>query len=60
MSGKKQENKSVLAEISGLKKELLMMRVKASSGDTVALKGHKNKRKEIARLFTKINDKNTK
>lgn len=54
---KKEDNKSALANISNLKKELLMMRVKASSGETVPAKDYKNKRKEIARLFTQINNK---
>ena len=34
-----------------------MMRVKASSGETIVAKDYKNKRKEVARLFTKINNK---
>jgi ribosomal protein L29 len=52
---KKEEKKSALANIASLKKELLMMRVKASSGETIPAKDYKNKKKEIARLFTKIN-----
>lgn len=52
---KKDEKKSALATIASLKKELLMMRVKASAGETVPAKDYKNKRKEIARLFTKLN-----
>ena len=32
-----------------------MMRIKASSGESVVIKDYKNKKKEIARLFTKIN-----
>lgn len=54
---KKEEKKSTLADIAGLKKELLMMRVKASSGETIVAKDYKHKRKEVARLFTKINNK---
>jgi ribosomal protein L29 len=53
---KKEEKKSALANISGLKKELLMMRVKASSGETIIAKDYKNKKKEVARLFTQINN----
>jgi ribosomal protein L29 len=49
------EKKSILADISALKKELLMIRVKASSGEAVITKDCKNKRKEVARLFTKLN-----
>lgn len=52
---KKEEQKSNLAGIATLKKELLMMRVKVSSGETIPVKDYKNKKKEIARLFTKIN-----
>jgi ribosomal protein L29 len=53
----KTEEKSVLASIAGLKKELLMMRIKASSGETIPVKDYKNKKKDVARLFTKINKK---
>lgn len=60
MSTKKEENKSILANISDLKKELMMTRIKASSGEAILLKDYRGKRKEIARLFTKINDKKTK
>lgn len=52
---KKDDKKSDLANIASLKKELLMMRIKVSSGETVPAKDYKNKRKEIARLFTKLN-----
>lgn len=51
----KKDKKSALADIANLKKELLMMRIKASSGETIVAKDYKNKKKEIARLFTKIN-----
>ncbi len=54
---KKEEIKSSLANIASLKKELMMMRVKASSGEVIVAKEYKNKRKEVARLFTKINNK---
>jgi len=54
---KKEESKSLLASIGGLKKELLMMRIKSSSGETIPVKDYKNKRKDVARLFTKINQK---
>ena len=52
---KKDDKKSDLANIASLKKELLMMRIKTSSGEPVPAKDYKNKRKEIARLFTKLN-----
>jgi ribosomal protein L29 len=51
----KKDKKSALANIADLKKELLMMRIKASSGETIVAKDYKNKKKEIARFFTKIN-----
>ncbi len=54
---KKEENKSILANIAVLKKDMLMMRIKASSGETIVAKDYKNKRKEVARLFTQINKK---
>ena len=49
------DKKSALANIAGLKKELLMMRIKASSGEAIVAKDYKNKKKEVARLFTKLN-----
>lgn len=52
---KKEEKKSILASIATLKKELLIFRVKASSGEVVQIKEYKNKKKEVARLFTKLN-----
>ncbi len=51
----KKDKKSALVNIADLKKELLMIRIKASSGETIVAKDYKNKKKEIARLFTKIN-----
>ena len=52
---KKEEKQSTLIDIANLKKELLMIRIKASSGEAIVAKDYRNKRKEIARLFTKIN-----
>ena len=54
---KDEDKKSILANIADLKKQLLMDRVKASSGDAIAVKDHRNKKKEVARLFTKLNKK---
>ena len=54
---KKEEKQSVLVDIANLKKDLLMLRIKASSGEATTIKDHKNKKKEIARLFTKLNSK---
>ncbi len=56
---KKEEKQSALVDIANLKKKLLMMRIKASSGEAAITKDYKNKRKEIARLFTKINSNKT-
>ncbi len=56
---KKEEKKSKLAEIANLKKDLLMLRIKASSGEAVLIRDFKNKKKEIARIFTAINNKKT-
>lgn len=53
----KEDEKSALATIAALKKELLLMRVKSSSGETVSTKEYKGKKKEVARIFTKINNK---
>jgi ribosomal protein L29 len=52
-----EEKKSVLAKVSDLKKDLLMMRIKLSSGEPVSAKEKIAKKKEIARLFTKVNMK---
>ncbi len=49
------EKKSILANIASLKKELLMFRIKVSSGEVVVVKDYKIKKKEVARLFTKLN-----
>ncbi len=56
---KKEEKQSFLTDISTLKKDLMMMRIKASSGEAVPVKDFKTKKKEIARLFTKMNNKKT-
>ncbi len=53
----KEEKKSVLSDVASLKKELMMMRIKASSGDEISLKEYRIKKKDIARLLTKFNDK---
>lgn len=56
---KKEEKQTKLNEIGNLKKDIMMMRIKSSSGDTVAVKDYRSKKKEIARLFTAINAKKT-
>lgn len=57
---KKEEKNVLLAEIVNLKKALMTMRIKFSSGDFASLKNYKKTKKEIAKLFTKINNKPTK
>jgi ribosomal protein L29 len=54
---KKEELNSILSEIASMKKELLISRIKASSGESPKSNDYKEKKKKIARLFTKINDK---
>lgn len=50
--------KETLSQINSLKKELMMMQIKASSdNDSSLLKQRKTKKKEVARLFTKVNQK---
>jgi len=48
--------KSIIGEISSKKRELLLMKVKLTSGDSISLKELRKNKKEIARLFTKLND----
>ncbi len=55
----KEEQKSMLADISKLKKDITMLKLKASSGDAINLNDYRKKKKEIAKIFTKINDKKT-
>ncbi len=50
-----QDRKKILADISNLKKDLVLMKVKASSGETISTKDLRNKKKEVARLFTQLN-----
>lgn len=52
-----QDRKAILKDISAKKKELLVARIKRSSGDIEASKNAKNTRKDVARLFTKLNAK---
>lgn len=52
-----EEKKSLLADIANIKKDLLKMRIKSSSGDSISVKDYRDKKKQVARLFTKINSK---
>jgi ribosomal protein L29 len=53
---KQEEKKSMLSDIAAKKKELMMMRIKVSSGETVSINLYRDLKKQIARLFTKLND----
>jgi len=50
-----EEKKSLLLNIASLKKELLIARLKISMKDSVVIKDYRQKKKEVARLFTKLN-----
>jgi ribosomal protein L29 len=52
-----EERKSILEDISLKKRGLLVARIKQSSGDNSGVKNIKNIKKEVARLFTKLNAK---
>ena len=56
---KKEEKQAFLTDISTIKKDLMILRIKASSGETVPVKEFKEKKKAVARLFTKMNNKKT-
>jgi ribosomal protein L29 len=51
------DKKSMLLEIYNLKKELLLLRIKITSGDKINLKDYREKKKKIAIIFTKLNKK---
>lgn len=50
---------SMQNEISNLKKDLMLLRIKKSSGENISVVEYKNKKKEVARLLTKINKKSS-
>jgi len=50
-----EDKKSILTDIFLKKKSLLIMRIKRSSGDVEAIKDMRSTKKEVARLFTKLN-----
>ena len=50
-----EEKKSILLNVASLKKELLIARLKISMRDSVTIKDYRQKKKEVARLFTKLN-----
>ena len=49
--------KSVLAQIAEKKKQIALLKIRRSSGDAVSLKDLRSLKKDIARLFTKLNQK---
>ena len=51
------DKKSTISEIYNLKKELLLLRLKITSGDKINLKDYREKKKKIAVFFTKLNKK---
>ena len=53
----KEEQASILADIKIKKKELMIMRIKRSSGEVLPQKEMKKIRKDIARSLTKLNVK---
>ncbi len=54
---KAEEVKSIMEEISSKKRELLIMKVKLSAGESIMLKEMRKIKKDVARLFTKLNNK---
>ncbi len=54
---KNEEKTEILKTIFLKKKDLLLIRIKQSSGDLSSSKNIKSTKKHIAKLFTKINKK---
>ena len=53
-----QDKQSVQKDVLLMKKDLLNLRIKKSSGDVDSIKEIKVIKKKIARLFTKLNAQN--
>ena len=53
-----EEKKSILSNIASLKKDLLIKRLKISMRESVIIKDYRQKKKEVDRLFTKLNSFN--
>lgn len=51
------EDKDILIKISSIKKDLAILRVKSSVNPAEKVKNQKAKKKEIAKLYTKLNSK---
>ncbi len=50
-----EEKKSLLENIRSKKRSLLVMKLKLASGESISLKDIRSAKKEVARLFTKLN-----
>jgi ribosomal protein L29 len=50
-----EDKKSLLESIRLKKRNFIVMKLKIATGEAVAIKDIRNSRKEIARLFTKLN-----
>jgi len=51
------DKKTMISEIFNLKKDLLSLRLRITSGDKINLNDYRNKKKKIAEIFTIINKK---
>ncbi len=49
------DRRSILLEIANLKKELVLYRLKVSSKSLLDLKSYRLAKKQVAKLFTKLN-----
>lgn len=49
------DKKSMISEIYNLKKDLLLLRLRLTSGDKIILKDYREKKKKVAMIFTTIN-----
>ena len=49
------DKKSMISEIYNIKKDLLMLRLRITSGDKIILKDYREKKKKVAMIFTTIN-----
>lgn len=54
---KSQDLNQAGVKITSIKKELLIMRIKKSSGGLINTRDYKKKRKEVARMLTFINNR---
>jgi ribosomal protein L29 len=52
-----EEKTSSMVKIVELKKELMNLRIKSSTGESISKQKAKSIKKEIARIYTKLNSK---